>query len=275
MKTLLDEIILKLDARKNGYCRITHLKGWREYLEDGDMVFTPHDLHESLLQIINRNPPRGEMLLYPRKKNNFTVISGDKPGKPEEALERFITLSNPGNYYNQFPLRGRRESSDIAILNNVSKHVLIELKPWHSNNSPLYALIESLKNLITYRTFRVKNINYHRNFIHFNEADLNLLAPMSYYQDYCLIDSSGSPILSNVQVVKTSLDDLSAEFKSDITFLVLPLEESLFYERCRKACDKYKMTNRKETIYIREEDAMPELKRDKWQLLVSSNRDIS
>ena len=274
MKTILDEIISKLDSSKSLYCRITHMKGWREYLEDGDMGFTPHDLHQLLLQTLQTNPPRGEMLLYPRKKNNFTVISGDKPGKPEEALERFITLSNPDNYCNQFPLRGRRESSDIAILSNISKHVLIELKPWHSNNSPLYALIESLKNLVTYRTIGIKNINYHKKFTHFNEADLMVLAPLSYYRDYCLIDSSGSPILSNVQVVKTSLDELSKEFKTDISLMALPLEESLFYERCRKACYKYKKTDENETIYIEEDDAMPELKRDKWQLLVSSARNL-
>jgi len=40
-------------------------KGWREYLEDGDLVFTPHDLHMALLQIMNIDEmkPRGEMLI--------------------------------------------------------------------------------------------------------------------------------------------------------------------------------------------------------------------
>ena len=270
MKNVLNEVISKLKTKKNNYCRIVHRKGWLEYLKDGDMVFTPHDLHQGLKDIVDTMRPQGEMLLCPRKKNKFTVTSKDKPFRPEEALERFITLSNPHNYCNQFPLRGRKESSDIAILNENSRHVLIELKPFHSGNSPLYALVESLKNLIEYRTIKDKKIKYHNDFNHFNEADLIVLAPMSYYQDYCLIDSSGSPITSNLQTVKRSLDALSAEFKTDISFMVLPLEEYLFYERCQSVCGKYKTTKGLESISIQDDDAMTELKRDKWQLLVSS-----
>jgi len=275
MENVFNEVIATLKTKKNKYCRVTHRKGWSEYLKDGDMVFTPLDLHQVLRDIIDKMRPRGEMLLCPRKKTNFTVTDKDKPYRVEEALERFITLSNPDNFCNQFPLRGRKESSDIAILNENSRHFLIELKPFHSGNTPLFALVESLKNLIEYRTIKEKNIKYHEDFTHYNEAYLIVLAPMSYYQDYCLIDSSGSPITSNLQTVQRSLDALSAEFKTAISFMVLPLDESLFYDRCRTICGKYKKTKELESIDIQVDDAMPELKRDKWQLLVSSDRDIS
>jgi len=270
MENVLKEVIAKLKTKKNKYCRITHRKGWSEYLKDGDMVFTPHDLHQILIEIVDLMRPRGEMLLCPRKKTNFTVTDKDKPCRVEEALERFITLSNADNFCNQFPLRGRKESSDIAILNENSRHVLIELKPFQSGNTPLYAMLESLKNLVEYRTIKEKKIKYHNDFKQFHEADLIVLAPVSYYQDYCLIDSSGSSITNHLQTVKRSLDDLSAEFKTDLSFMVLPLDESLFYDRCRIICGKYKKTRELESIDIRVDDAMPELKRDKWQLLVSS-----
>lgn len=276
MKNVLDELISRLKTRKNdhGYCRITHRKGWLQYLNDRDMVFTPLDLHQVLRDMIDKMRPRGEMLLCPRKKTNFTVTNKDKPYRVEEALERFITLSNSDNFCNQFPLRGRKESSDIAILNEHSRHFLIELKPFHSGNSPLYALVESLKNLIEYRTIKEKKIKYHHDFKQFHETDLIVLAPVSYYQDYCLIDSSGSSITNNLQTVKRSLDALSAEFKTDISFMALPLAESLFYDRCRTICGKYKKTKELESIDIQVDDAMPELKRDKWQLLVSSARNL-
>lgn len=275
MKNVLNEVIAKLKTKKNKYCRITHRKGWSEYLKEGDMVFRPHELHQILREIVDSMRPRGKMLLYPRKRTNFTVTSQDKPYRREEALERFITLSNPDNYCNQFPLRGRKESSDIAILNDGTRHLLIELKPWRSNNSPLYALVESLKNLIEYRIIEEKSITYHRDFTQFNEADLIVLAPESYYQDYGLIDKSGSPIISKLQILKRSVDELSAEFKTNISFMMLPLEESSFYERCRTVCNKYKKTTGLESIDIQESDSIPELARDKWKPLVSSDRELS
>jgi len=160
-------------------------------------------------------------------------------------------------------------------LNDDSKHLLIELKPWRSKNSPLYALVESLKNLIEYRTIKENNIPYHRDFKHFNEADLIILAPESYYQDYGLIDKPEAPIISKLQILKRSVDELSAEFKTNISFMMLPLEEEAFYDRCRTVCKKYKKTTGLERIDIQESDSIPELAKDKWQLLVSSDRELN
>jgi len=271
MRSILDEVIFRLNTEKNGYCRVTHKKGWLEFLEDGDLVFAPHDLHEVLIQVFDSMRPRGEMLLYPRKCGNFTVTSKNKPYRKEEALERFITASNSGSYCNQFPIRGRKESSDIAIINEDSRHELIELKPWRSGNSPLYAVIESLKNLIGYRTIKDKSIKHHKNFKSFLDVDLIVLAPQSYYQYYKLIDDSGERLENGLKVFKKTLKELGSEFKTKISLMILPLSVESFDEKCQAVCKKYKKTTGQEIICISESDFISELARDNWVSLESSD----
>ena len=268
VKTNLDKIIAKINARKNDYCRISNLQGWRDYLEDGDIAFTPKDLDEALKSIISINPhPK---LLYPRKKNNFTAISQDERFRPEEALERFITLSNSKNYCNQFPLRIPKEYSDIFIMNDDSRHILVELKSWESDNSPLYAIVESIKNLFLYRTIRRENIPYHQDFKCFNDADIIVLAPRSYYQYYDLIEEIDDSVVyhnRHIDVLSRTLNYLGSEFDTKIIFMMLNLKEEDFLEHCKK-CKNYKEKNGKKITYIFDEDALPELARDEWEPLI-------
>lgn len=109
-KDILNEVIAKLNSKKDGYCRITHKKGWLGFLEDGDLVFTAQELHQAFCEIFQNdgNKPRGEKLFCLRKRCNFTITSTRKPYRTEEALERFITASNPENYFNQIPIGGGR-----------------------------------------------------------------------------------------------------------------------------------------------------------------------
>jgi len=271
VKTNLDKIIAKINAKKNGHCRINHLQGWRDYLEDGDLAFSPQDLHEALKDTISIIPyPK---LLYPRKKNYFTAINQDARFRPEEALERFITLSNSKNYCNQFPLRIPKEYSDIFIMNDDSRHILVELKSWESDNSPLYAIVESIKNLFLYRTIRRENIPYHQDFKCFNDADIIVLAPRSYYQYYDLIEEIDDSVVyhnRHLDVLSRTLSYLGIEFDTKITFMMLNLKKEVFLEHCKK-CKNYKEKNGKKITYIFDEDALPELARNKWELLVSSD----
>jgi len=271
VKTNLDKIIAKINAKKNGHCRINHLQGWRDYLEDGDLAFSPQDLHEALKDTISIIPyPK---LLYPRKKNYFTAINQDARFRPEEALERFITLSNSKNYCNQFPLRIPKEYSDIFIMNDDSRHILVELKSWESDNSPLYAIVESIKNLFLYRTIRRENIPYHQDFKCFNDADIIVLAPRSYYQYYDLIEEIDDSVVyhnRHLDVLSRTLSYLGIEFDTKITFIMLNLKKEVFLEHCKK-CKNYKEKNGKKITYIFDEDALPELARNKWELLVSSD----
>jgi hypothetical protein len=215
---------------------------------------------------IEENKPRGEKLFCLKKRSNFTITSTRKPYRIEEALERFITASNPDNFFNQIPIGGGKESIDIGIKESESKFIFIELKPWSSKNSPLYAIVESLKNLFEYRLIHEKKI---RDIDYFKEVDLIVLAPKSYYQTYGLIDSAEDKI----RIVKKALNDLSSEFETNISLKELPLEEENFFDICRRVCDSKKKTTGQEIISISSADSVPELARDQWRLLVEGKKD--
>jgi len=183
-KNILQKAISSLNVKKGKYRLIPHKEGWLKFLEDGDLVFKPSELRQIIEKVINEFPPGGNKLLYLRNRCNFTVTAEYKAYRPEEALERFITISNSGKFYNQVPIGGKKESIDIGIEESESRFVFVELKPWSSTNSPLYAIVESLKNLILYRIIHRNNITHDKNCKHYKHIDLIILAPSFYYQDY-------------------------------------------------------------------------------------------
>lgn len=272
MKNILNEVISKLKSEKDGYCRITHKKGWLGFLADGDLVFKPHDLHQALRQTIDTEGmrPKGDRLFFLRSRYNLTVTIKNKPYRTEEALERFITASNQENFSNQIPIGGGKESIDIGIQENDSSFVFIELKPWSSVNSPLYAIVESLKNLIEYWIIIEKEI---KEILNFKAVELMVLAPESYYQEYGLIDRTGLHKADKIRIVKKALNDFSAEFDTNISLMVLPIKKDVFLNICQRVCGKYKQTTGQEIIHISRADSIPELARSQWELLVSANRD--
>ena len=96
MKDILSTVIKRLGTQKTRHCRIKHKRGWLEYLEDGDLVFKPSELHNILRRVVDSegNRPRGDKLLTLRKRTSFTARKNKAPYRPEEALERFIIVSN-------------------------------------------------------------------------------------------------------------------------------------------------------------------------------------
>ena len=268
MKKILKEVVSRLRSHKNGYCRITHKRGWLGYLQDSDLVFTVKELHQTLREVIDTDQmrPKGNKLFHLHRKYSFTIKADKTPYRAEEALERFIVLSNPDNFYNQIPIGGRKESIDIGIKESDTKFTFVELKPWSSSNSPLYALVESLKNLIEYRIIHKRNI---KDIPRFKEVDLMILAPKEYYKAYTLIDDSGLYRKDMIQILETSLQEISSEFQMDITFMVLEIEEDDFLNVCRKIYDEKKAKGR-QIITLSEKDAIPLLRRDKWKVLATS-----
>lgn len=257
--------------------RLFHVdkRSWLKFLDDGNLPFKPDQLHSLFKSIIKKDSspkkdllPRGNMLLRPRRRDEFTVDAQNKPCRPEEALERFITASNPDTssrrYCNQFPIRGGKESCDIAILNDDTNHEFVELKAWRSDDSPLYAIVESLKNFYLYSKIRDYGIMHHMEFKYFNKANLIVLAPRYYYQLWL-------PQKSNFDSLRKALTAFSSEFDTYISLMELSLEEKEFNEKC-KVCKIIKVTNGKKKVCVSTEDAIPELARDNWRLLVSSER---
>jgi len=271
MENILKEVVSKLNVKKNGYRIIPHKQGWLNFLKDGDLIFKPSELHQILRQVISQNPPRGEKLFYLRKVNHFTVTDEKEAYRPEEALERFITTSNADNFYNQVPIGGGKESIDIGIEENGTKFIFVELKPWSSTNSPLYAIVESLKNLIEYRAIQNderKAIKRHKYFKDYDDkVDLIILAPLSYYQDYGLIEIANDKI----STMKNILNAFSSEFNTNISLMALTLKKEDFENKIKKICEEHKV-EKQLSISISKSDAIAELARDKWELLVSSDK---
>ena len=278
----MKRIISGLKSEKNGYCRITHKRGWFGYLKDGDVVFTPQDLKKTIVRVVEKNPPRGEKLFdldwcHQEKRFHFTMLPPKKPkfGVPvqpyriEEALERFIVLSNGIGFYNQIPIGGGKESIDIGIKESHSKFIFVELKPWDSGNNPLYALIESLKNLVEYRTILKRKIAKIDEFEH---IELMLLAPVAYYQKYELLDPNGE----NLSVVRKTLAKIGSEFKefnlAAISFMALPdFGKPEFFQKCWKVYKEKFKGQTKESVQLTRAHAIPLLARDRWKLVVSTD----
>lgn len=269
MKDILSKVIKRLDTQKAKYGRIKHKRGWLEYLEDGDLSFAPSELHLTLREVIDThdNMPRGEKLFSLHRKLNFTMKKDKSPYRLEEALERFIIVSNPDNFYNQVPIGGRKESIDIGIKENNSKLIFVELKPWKSNDSPLYAIVESLKNFMEYRIIQEKDI---KRLNDFDEIELMILAPEAYYMAFDLIDKHGKTRIDKIAILKKTLSSINSKFKVDISFMVLQLDENNFHAICRKIYDNRKVIGQGE-INLSETDSIQILARDNWKLLVSSS----
>jgi len=260
---ILEEAIHNLDLENN-------YQGWQGFLHEGKLSFNPDILHNKLRQaVINSTQPWSKTkLLYPRKRCKFMVDSEDEPHREEEALERFITASNPDNYHNQFPVRGGKESCDIVVLNEDSHYEFVELKSWTSKDTPIYAVVESLKNLILYRYIEEKQMKHHQKFKRFNEVDIIVLAPRDYYGRYELIDK-GTPE-RNKDVLRKVLNDLSCEFKTHISLMKLNLGYQLFIEKC-KECKTHELVNGKKHIVLSSEDAIAALARENWKPVISSD----
>jgi len=269
MKDILNEVILHLNSEKGEYCRIKHKKGWLGYLEDGDIVFKPKELHEILRKVIDKegNRPKGEKLFHLEKKFNFTITKDKRPYRTEEALERFIIVSNAGNFHNQIPVGGGKESIDIGVKESESKFIFVELKPWMSKNSPLYAIVESLKNLIEYRIILERKI---KNIQRFKEIEILVLAPLEYYQRYGFINRSGKKDESRIDTVSKTLNDLGLEFNVKISCRILHIDRHRFNDTCRRLYNELGVIGQS-SISVPKEYSIDSLKIDNWEILVASN----
>ena len=266
-KSIISQILDSLDTQQGKYCQVIHKRGWLEYIKSGQLVFSPNKMHRVLREVIDAdgNRPRGESLFLLRECHKFTLMPDKLPMRTEEALERFIVVSNDDNFYDQVPIGGGKESIDIGIGED-KEFTFVELKPWHSSNSPLYALLESLKNLIEYRIIIEKKISQ----VHeYDKINLCILAPDTYYVDYGLLSKDGTPQESKLEIVRQLLNDLADEFDTQITFKSLSFDQQNFNKYCNCLYDKNGFIGQ-EIVEISKDDAMESLRYFNWNLLVSS-----
>lgn len=206
---------------------ISHQRLWKEYLKGEKLLFSAKELHDAMQKIVNTpsNLPRGEKLLHLHQKLRFTLKKDKTPGRPEEALERFIIVSNGDDMFNQVPIGGGKESIDIVIRHNEESYEFVELKPWDSKNSPIYALVEGLKNLLQYRAIvkhKLQRIDQQWN------VHLSIAAPEEYFKKFLLLNESASPIKENITTAAKLLDDLAKEFDTAIAIYSLAVNRADF-----------------------------------------------
>ena len=269
-KSVMKQVIDHFSESPLNQWRIDHKKLWLEYLETGKLPFTSNELHTAIQKISNQpeNRPRGEKLLSLHKKNNFTLKADKTPYRPEEALERFIVVSNEDNFFNQVPIGGGKESIDIVVRHSMDSVEFIELKPWSNCDSPLYALIEGLKNLIEYRVIverQIKKIDAPW------KVNISLLAPKEYYQNFFLIDASACTIEQNISRTTDLLNDLALEFNTNISIFSLALTDDSFRQACCRIYNHQGLTGQ-QIANVNEDDAISTLSRTNWAELASSRK---
>ncbi len=173
----MQEIVKELegDASEAALRFLTTRSGW-----DAGNFETP----EVVLAAVNEAIEKQFRPLSPATRHSFIVVkkSGRAPWayRGEEALERMIILANKlhcakGELSNQFNLQGVKENTDLVIKDNNKVVEIIELKPWDSQDNPMYGVVELIKNL---------QLGRRRGKFGNDLQTLTLLAPMSYYEKY-------------------------------------------------------------------------------------------
>ena len=200
-------------------CPFRSLSGWKKFLAGEKLEVTIKTLQEALVRSNQKYPPRGKKLGMLRRTLDFTVDGNGVPFRTEEALERFICAANP-ECRNQIPVGGKKESVDLAVLNITGGiKTLIELKPWKSQNTPLYAVIEVLKNAL-------KFADIPGNFS--TKPKCTVLALATYYQRHFAHATA-----EGLDRFEAFAQDLASAFGSEIDLLTFSLEWEEFLEACK------------------------------------------
>ena len=161
--------------------------------------------------------PRPNMMI--RKNLIFSVIERDKTysvWRKEEALERIITLINDkAGIYNQFPLNKNNSKENIDLIKETNSMIksLIELKFDQGGGTPLFALVEIIKNLILFRKYFAEDSTV---------ESLLIVAPEFYYNYYSRN--------SNFTDFMNSIDLLSNKYKTSILFKKIKITNPSFLD---------------------------------------------
>lgn len=277
-KDIMEKIFDRFDPTIKNCSLFRTTEGWLNYLKgDMELPFKPENLKNLLFELLdkNENRPRGKSLFKLRQRYNFTTYPDRKPCRPEEALERFIVVSNKDDFFGQVPIRGRKESIDIGIKEGDAKLIFVELKSSKSGNSPLYAVLESLKNLVLYRII-IENKDKCPSYATvpiFNDIELVILAPEAYHRKYRLTSKPENESRKNRAKVRELLNKIAHVFGAKISLMSIQLSEDKYLTYCKQAFDVGNRIGPKGLPVVKLDGSIstPELKRDQWQLLVASS----
>lgn len=174
-----------------------------------------------------------------KSKTNITVVKNNSRiwfWREEEALERLICLYNE-NLSNQEPLRENSEGKELAdiVEKKFGKIItLIELKSWNNTqDSPLYAIIELLKNYYLYKDRT-------------NIRQLILLAPTEYFKYFNAVNNL------QLQNLLKALNNKLKNYNCNICLKTINISFADWEKNIYGAIPKYlkfKPVNRKSNCY--------------------------
>jgi len=177
-----------------------------------------------------------------------------------------VVVSNEDNFYNQVPVGGGKESIDLVIEHSVASVEFIELKPWGSGDSPLYALVEGLKNLVEYRVIHERKI---REITHYNEVAVSMLAPEEYYKNYFLLDDSSTDIKMNISRTTKLLQAMATEFDTKINMRTFSLTLNDFNQVCSRIYDQQGLLGQ-QIATVSKHDDIASINVSNWTVLATA-----
>ena len=164
LENIIDDIENKKDDAQKRYIRTK--TGWNNLPGSDDIVESYcKNLLSTIIAVtkVSQNSEhRGKTITLVKKENRIWAYRG------EELLERLIFILND-ELNNQANLDTGACKEAIDLIGN---ETIYELKPWESDNNPLYACVELLKNYYLCDTIRhaIKN--------------LVILAPKEYFENF-------------------------------------------------------------------------------------------
>jgi hypothetical protein len=244
---------------------------WKDLVNKGTESFGPKVLHDALSEWVDgvKFPKNGNEILKLKNKGTcFTrCIKTKKPtGHYEIALQVFLQEMND-SCCAQYTLLGNAENWDIVNVSRENLAEFIELKEWNSNDCPLYALVEALKNLVLFR--HVSNSGQYET-PPFKPELVSILAPITYYEDNGIVDAQKSHVRERLNPF---IEACESQFDIDISFKAIDLSKSDFDEMCSKAklADNQQnlRDNKRERATVENiKFVCPELLIENWKLIL-------
>ena len=162
---------------------------------------------------------------------------------------------------------GNAENWDIVNVSRDNVAEFIELKEWDSNDCPLYALVEALKNLELFRY--VSNSGRYET-PSFKPELVSILAPIKYYEKFGIVDAKKCHLSKSLNHF---IEACRRQFHIGISFKAIDLSKCDFNKMCSKAeraehQQKLRDSLRERATVKNFKFACPQLLVDDWKLIL-------
>lgn len=265
MARLIDRLTKEITIRHDSNSSLQHKKTWLALTEKGVWPCQPRMIYNKFKELtsLDQFRPHGEGLLKLKSRDKFTLLPNGKPRRPEEALERLIDQSNPNNTFGQMPIMQVGRSTVDIIKIGKAHSTFIELKSWRSQDTPLFAIVENLKNLMLYRILKEDG---HKGCSTIKDVNLTILAPLSYFYNHNIIDKDYN--LYKQRELNNFLNATANIFRTRIKILALNWREEDLWDICTEIKPKY--LSAKERVSVKGFPEIEALREASWIELYST-----